>query len=221
MPAELRAHLLYPPDLLGVQTGLLGRYHVDDAETLFNGTQRWSPSAAAGAGVGAGRPGRRSRGVAVHARRRRRRSAAHWVAVMPFSPGAGAGTQLGARRLAAIGVADHDDPERLALSPSTRRRARRVATPLVAQSAIDADPDLARAIHAAQRQRLGGAVRPDDAVARSTTALVWVRPIIVTGTARRRRPGSTAWSQSRTASSASARTRRVAFADAVSPSPSS
>ena len=42
---------------------------------------------------------------------------------------------------------------------------REIASPLVAQSAIDADPELARAVHVAQRQRLGGAVRTDDAVA--------------------------------------------------------
>ncbi len=61
MPAELQAHLRYPPELLGVQNALIGRYHVDDAETLFNGTQRWSPSAAAAAQVGVGSRDRRSR----------------------------------------------------------------------------------------------------------------------------------------------------------------
>ena len=51
MPADVREHLQYPNDLLAVQSGLLGRYHVDDAETLFNGTDRWAVSPAVSSGV--------------------------------------------------------------------------------------------------------------------------------------------------------------------------
>ena len=51
MPAELVEHQRYPAALIRVQTALLGKYHVVDPETLFSGTARWTPSAAASTGV--------------------------------------------------------------------------------------------------------------------------------------------------------------------------
>ena len=72
LPDEIRAHLRYPPDLLTVQTELLGRYHVGDAEALFSGTDRWSVSTAASVAVGEDPHRRGSGGVAVDAPRRGR-----------------------------------------------------------------------------------------------------------------------------------------------------
>ncbi|MFM2077680.1 MAG: hypothetical protein RJA49_1570, partial [Actinomycetota bacterium] len=51
MPAAVRAHLRYPKDLFVVQSTLLGQYHVADAESLFNGQQRWTVSPAAASTV--------------------------------------------------------------------------------------------------------------------------------------------------------------------------
>ena len=73
MPAELQAHLLYPPELLAIQTQLLGRYHVDRRRGAL---QRHRAVVAVGGGVDRGR--RRfarlgDAGATLRARRRARR----------------------------------------------------------------------------------------------------------------------------------------------------
>ena len=180
MPAELQAHLLYPPELLGIQTQLVGRYHVDTAEALFNGTQRWSPSAGASTSVGAGSPGSATP-VQLFVPDGGLGDAGHWSSVIPFSPGAGSGTSSARDRLAAITVADNDTNERIDLIAIEAEPGRDVSTPLVAQSAIDADPEIAQLItllNANGSQVEFGPMTPlvvDD-------GLVWVRSIIVSGT---------------------------------------
>ena len=85
MPADVREHLQYPNDLLAVQSGLLGRYHVDDAETLFNGTDRWAVSPAVSSGVGQAGTGTQPAVSTImpgHGS-----LAGNFVALMPFSPG--------------------------------------------------------------------------------------------------------------------------------------
>ena len=179
MPAELQAHLLYPPELLGIQTQLVGRYHVDSAEALFNGTQRWSPSAAASTSVGAGSPGSATP-VQLFVPDGGLGDAGHWSSVIPFGPGA-SGTSSARDRLAAITVADNDTNERIELIAIDAEPGRDVSTPLVAQSAIDADPEIAQLItllNANGSLVEFGPMTPlvlDD-------GLVWVRSIIVSGT---------------------------------------
>ena len=180
MPPELRAHLLYPPELLTIQTNLLGRYHVDDAETLFNGTERWAPAAAAAPTTGAPSPGAASP-VAMFMPPGGLTDDDNWSSVLPYSPGAGSGSSSARDQLAAMAVADHDDSEQLDLIALTTEPGRDLSTPLVAQSAIDADPAIAQVItllNANGSLVEFGPMTPlvlDD-------GLVWVRSILVTGT---------------------------------------
>ena len=135
----------YPPELLTIQTNLLGRYHVDDAETLFNGTERWAPAAAAAPTVGAPSPGAASP-VAMFMPPGGLTDDDNWSSVLPYSPGAGSGSSSARDQLAAMAVADHDDSEQLDLIALTTEPGRDLSTPLVAQSAIDADPAIAQVI---------------------------------------------------------------------------
>jgi uncharacterized membrane protein (UPF0182 family) len=41
MSDELRAHLRYPEDLFRIQTGIYGRYHLDDPDDFFNQDDAW------------------------------------------------------------------------------------------------------------------------------------------------------------------------------------
>ncbi len=180
MPASLRSHLLYPPDLLTVQTSLLGRYHVTDPETLFNGSDRWSISVAPGAGVAQESPGV-SRAVTLFLPSSGD-AQGDWVAIRPYGPGASSNAAANRDILAAFAVANHDDAEHLTLVRIEPRAGRQVSSPLVAQSAIDTDPDLARSFTLLNAN--GSAVQfgpmtplPLDG------AMVWARSIIVTGTA--------------------------------------
>lgn len=180
MPADLRAHLLYPPDLLTVQTSLLGRYHVSDPEILFNGSDRWSISVAPGTGVAKESAGV-SRAVSLFLPTSGDEQG-HWVAIRPYGPGASTNPAANRDTLAAFAIADHDNPERMVLVRIEPRPGRQVSSPLVAQSAIDTDPDLARTFTLLNAN--GSAVQfgpmtplPLDG------AMVWIRPIIVTGTA--------------------------------------
>jgi len=180
MPADLRAHLLYPTDLFTVQTSLLGRYHVNDAELLFNGSDRWSVSVAPGDGVAKESPGV-SPAVSLFLPTSGDMQG-HWVAIRPYVPGASSNPNANRDILAAFAIADHDDPERLLLVRIESRPGRQVSSPLVAQSAIDTDSELARSFTLLNAN--GSAVQfgpmsplPLDG------ARVWVRSIVVTGTA--------------------------------------
>lgn len=180
LPADLQAHLLYPPDLLTVQTSLLGRYHVTDPELLFNGSDRWSISTAPGVGVA-----QESAGVSPAVSLLLPSTGdmqGHWVAIRPYGPGASTNPAANRDVLAAFAIADHDDPERLLLVRVEPRQGRQVSSPLVVQSAIDTDPELARSFTLLNAN--GSAVQfgpmtplPLDG------AMVWARPVIVTGTA--------------------------------------
>jgi uncharacterized membrane protein (UPF0182 family) len=180
MPADLATHLLYPPDLLQVQTALLGRYHVTDPELLFSGSARWSVTPAPGNGVAQDSPGQ-SPAVSLFLPSSGDMQG-HWVAIRPYGPGASSNPAANRDVLAAIAIADHDDPERMVLVEMKQRPGRQVSSPLVAQSAIDTDPDLARSFTLLNAN--GSAVQfgpmtplPLDG------AMVWARPIVVTGTA--------------------------------------
>ena len=187
MPVAIRAHLLYPKDLMTVQTAMLGRYHVSDPELLFNGSDSWAVSASAGEGV--------ARNTAADARPQPGPAPAvslfmpdseplggHWVAIRPYGPGASTNPTSTRDELSALAVADHDNPEHLQLIRIEPRPGRQISSPLVAQSAIDTDSDLAALFTLLNAN--GSAVQfgpmtpiPLDG------GLVWVRPIVVTGTA--------------------------------------
>ncbi len=180
LPAELAPHLRYPADLIRVQNGLLGKYHVSDAETLFNGTARWSPSAAASTGVGKSGSGS-APAVSLFQPGADPVLGGHWVATVPFSPGTAPGASSARDELAALAIADHDNPEVMRLLDVEHAPGQTIATPLVAQSAIDADPELARTF--ALLNANGSTVQygPMTPVL-AGDSLVWVRSIIVTAT---------------------------------------
>lgn len=176
----LRDHLRYPSDLYVVQTNLLGRYHVDDAETLFNGSDRWTISAGAIRSVGdetvAAAPA-----VNLFWPVAEGDSDISWSAVRPFSPGASPSSTSARPELVALAVGDHDDPERLTVIELDPASTRQLSPPEVAQSAIDADPDLAEAVtllNANGSQVQFGPMTPLIA----GDGLIWTRPIIVIGT---------------------------------------
>jgi len=181
LPEELRSHLHYPPDLLAVQTELLGRYHVTDAEALFSGTDRWSVSTAASVAVGE-EPTGPAPAVSLFMPPVGPQAEGHWVAIRPYSPGASGNPAAGRDELVALAIADHDDPEHLTIVVIEDRPGRQVATPQIAQSAIDADPAMARLftlLNANGSKVQFGPMTPIPI----GDALVWTRPIVVSGTA--------------------------------------
>lgn len=178
LDAGLQAHLRYPSDLFIIQTNLLGRYHVDDAETLFNGSDRWTVAAGAIRSIGdttvTATPAVNLFWPTDGEQTNR------WTAVRPFSPGASAGSSSAREELVALAIGDHDDPEHLTvveLSPATTRQ---ISNPQVAQSAIDADSELAQAmtlLNANGSKVQFGPMTP----LLIGEGLVWARPIIVVG----------------------------------------
>jgi uncharacterized membrane protein (UPF0182 family) len=179
MPDDIRAHLRYPQDLFAVQAALLGRYHVDDAETLFDGSQRWTISGAAATAVGAAGEGTSpplsmfSAGDGP--------DAGDWVTVQVYSPGAAPGAGSARDELVAYAIGDHDDPELLQLVTAEAATERQLASPRVAQSAIDADPELARLFTLLNANGSSVEFGPMTLVA-VDGGLAWTRPLIVVGT---------------------------------------
>jgi hypothetical protein len=186
LPDDLAAHIRYPAELIRVQTALLGRYHVADAETLFSGTERWSPSAAASTGVGQAGTGP-APAVSLFMPISDPTVGGHWVATVPFSPGTAPSASSARDELAAIAIADHDDPEVMHLLDVEHAPGETVATPSVAQSAIDADPEVARLLTLLNANGSTVQFGPMTPVL-ADGALVWMRSIIVTGTANRTVP---------------------------------
>ncbi len=50
MPAELQAHLRYPPDIFSIQSAIYGRYHLKSPGTFYAASSAWQLSPTAGAG---------------------------------------------------------------------------------------------------------------------------------------------------------------------------
>ena len=50
MPAELRAHLRYPPDIFSAQSAIYGRYHLTNPGAFYSASNAWQLSPTAGAG---------------------------------------------------------------------------------------------------------------------------------------------------------------------------
>ncbi len=179
MPEELRDHLRYPADLFAVQTALLGRYHVDDAETLFDGSERWTISGAAATGVGTAGEGTSPPVWMFLAGDGP--DAGDWVAVQVYSPGTAPGANSARDELVAYAVGDHDNPERLELVSVEPATEQQLASPRVAQSAIDADPELAELFTLLNANGSSVEFGPMTLVA-VDGGLAWTRPIIVVAT---------------------------------------
>lgn len=178
IPASVAAHLRYPKDLFIVQTSLLGRYHVADAETLFNGVERWTVSPAASSTV-------EDQSVApaspVYTFALGADGQPTWSTIRSYNPGASSNPTSGRDELAALVVADNEHPDQLQLTELTPADGRRLSSPRVAQSAILADPELARSItllNANGSKVQFGPMTPTLL----QEGLIWMRSIIVTST---------------------------------------
>ncbi len=178
IPASVASHLRYPKDMFIVQTSLLGRYHVADAETLFSGVERWTVSPAASSTVDdqSVAPASPVFTFALGAD-----GQPSWSTVRSYNPGASSNPTSGRDELAALVVADNEHPDHLVLTKLTPSEGRRLSSPRVAQSAILADPELARSItllNANGSKVQFGPMTP----ALLDQGLLWVRSIIVTST---------------------------------------
>jgi uncharacterized membrane protein (UPF0182 family) len=187
MPSGLKAHLLYPQDMLTVQTAMLGRYHVSDAETLFNGSDSWAISVSAGDQVAGATTGAEDKTVvpapAVSLFMPSTEPLGnHWVAIRPYGPGSAANPTSTRDELSALAIADHDNPENLLLVRIEVDSGRLVSSPGVAQAAIDTDSQLAERftlLNANGSKVQFGPLTPIPLEG----ALVWARSIVVNGTA--------------------------------------
>ena len=171
MPAGVASHIRYPEDLFALQTSLLGRYHVTDAETLFGGTDRWTISPAAATAVG-GESSGPAPAVDLFA------TGDDFQSVRTFGPGAAGNSAATRDELVALAIADHSiDRAMSVIVPSGST----LLSPEVAQSAIDADPELAQEITLLNANGSHVEFGPITPVL-IDEGIVWARPIIVVGT---------------------------------------
>jgi uncharacterized membrane protein (UPF0182 family) len=177
-PDELRPHLRYPDDLWTVQSSLIGRYHVDTAEQLFNGTGRWAVSAAAAAAVGELTT---TPAPSVDMFTPLADDDDGFAAVRPLGPGTGLNPSTTRDELAAIAVVNHSLEGGITLVEPDLRGGLPLLSPQVAQSAIDADPELARVITLLNANGSKVEFGPMSPLI-TRNGLVWTRSIIVSGT---------------------------------------
>lgn len=178
VPPSIARSVRYPDDLWTVQSSLIGRYHVDSPEALFNGTERWSVSSAAAVAVG--EPTTAPSPPVDMFSPLASGDGDGFVTVRPLGPGTGSDATT-RDELSAVAVADHGlgAPVRLVVPERDGRLP--LLSPQVAQSAIDADPEFARIITLLNANGSKVQFGPMTPVVASG-ALVWVRPIIVAGT---------------------------------------
>lgn len=177
LPGGVRGHLRYPADLFVAQTSLLGQYHVTEAEDLFNGSRRWSVTGAAATTLedpssGITKP--------VFTFTAGPDGQPVWSQIRSFSPGAAAGSGSARDELTAIAVASNDQPDRIVIRDLTSASDRQLASPRVAQAAIAADPEIARAMTLLNANGSKVQFGPMTPVV-VDGGLVWVRSVIVTG----------------------------------------
>lgn len=135
MPSEVARQLRYPHDIFDAQTAMLGRYHVDDAETLFSGADRWSVSPGVVNAVGGDAT------AAAQAVDLAERDA--FTAIRPFNPGDSANPATTRDVLAGVAQAVHGPTPALSL---VRAGSPTALGPQVAQTAIEADPTITQQI---------------------------------------------------------------------------
>lgn len=177
-PAELAPRVRYPDDLWTVQSSLIGRYHVDSAEQLFNGTNRWAVSAAAATAVGEPTA---TPAPSVDVFTPLSSSPDGFAVVRPLGPGTGTNPLTTRDELAAIAVADHGLDGTITLVEPELDGGLPLLSPQVAQSAIDADPEFARVITLLNANGSKVQFGPMSPLT-TTDGLVWTRPVIVSGT---------------------------------------
>ena len=177
MSQELRDHLRYPKDLFMVQSSLLGRYHVSDAESLFNGQDRWMISPAPG--TNAGMPGFEVSQPIF--RFNNFAGESQWSMVRTYNTGSSSNLSAGRNVLSAIIIASNDGPQKLQVIRLNSSDGNAIPSPQLAQSTIDADPELARIItllNANGSQVRFGPMTP----LLINDSLVWTRSMLVAGT---------------------------------------
>lgn len=176
IPSTIAAELRYPGDLWSIQSALVGRYHVDSPEDLFSGAQRWAVSAAPPSVVG-------DTDVVRSAPVDQFGSGDDlFGSSVPYGPGSASNPTSTRDELSAVAIADHGPSEKIHLATTSDAT---VLSPRVAQSAIDSDPEMARAITLLNAN--GSTVRYGPmAPLVDGDNVVWVRPILVIG------PGSSA-----------------------------
>lgn len=182
MPDTIRSHLLYPKQMLSIQTTVLGRYHVSDPETLFNGSDRWAISVGTGNGVTRGEqnstPGP-SPSVSLFMPSTEPLGG-HWVAIRPYGPGSASNPTSTRDVLAALAIADHDNPGELVLVRIEAESGRPASSPVVAQAAIDTDDDLAALFTLLNANGSTVQFGPMTPIPLEES-LIWARSIIVNG----------------------------------------
>ena len=171
IPPTIADELRYPGDLWSIQSKLLGRYHVDSAEALFSGTDRWAVSAAPPAVVG-------NTDILPSAPVDQFGSSSNRFGTsVPFGPGSASNPTSTRDELAAVAFAEHGSTGSINLATTSGAT---VLSPRVAQSAIDSDPELARTITLLNAN--GSTVRFGPmAPLVDGDDVIWVRPIIVIG----------------------------------------
>lgn len=170
IPVGVADHLRYPADLFAVLTTMLGRYHVTDAEELFNGADRWAVSPAVATTVG-GQPGGPAPSEDAFEDGR-------FSLTRTYGPGSSDNPTSSRDELAGLAIAAHGpSPGARLLAPTGET----LLSPQVAQSAIDADPTLARDITLLNAN--GSHVEFGPMVPLVVgDGIAWARPITVIGT---------------------------------------
>ena len=185
MPDELREHLRYPADLLAVQAAMLGRYHVETPDELFDGSDRWSVSEPLPDGVSEKVDGTAD-AVSLFGPDGGP-AAGNWISQHTYTPGASGRKSSLRDVLAGYAVADNDDADQLSLVRVESPAGHPVNSPQVVQGLIDADPELARDFtfldSSGSQVKFGPMtmVPVGDSVA-------WIRPVVVVGGARTSTP---------------------------------
>lgn len=151
LPDDLRSHLQYPEELLRVQTRMYGRYHVEDPETFYDGSENWVVAVDPGSDV-AELTNQRPPPIPPNQLMLDRDGEPGFVRSRPLTPGTEEATRAD---LAAYVVGD-SDPERFgeltAYTMSTvqadgeRREGAEVANPTRAQVAINNDARISQKV---------------------------------------------------------------------------
>ncbi len=151
LPADLREHLQYPDELLRVQSRMYGRYHVEDPESFFDGSENWVVARNPGNDV-AEATGQSAGRIAPTQLLLDRDGTPGFVRTRPLTPG----TEEAARADLSANLVGDSDPERFGKLTSytmntvdangQRRAGAEVENPTRAQVAINNDPRISQKI---------------------------------------------------------------------------
>ncbi|MEZ5383732.1 MAG: UPF0182 family protein [Microthrixaceae bacterium] len=151
LPSDLRAHLQYPDELLRVQSRMYGRYHVDDPETFYDGSENWVVARDPSSDV-AEQQNQVSGPIPPTQLMLNRDDEVGFVRTRPLTPG----TEQTARADLAAYLVGDSDPSRFGTltsyvmstvnSEGERREGAEVENPTRAQVAINNDPRISEKI---------------------------------------------------------------------------